>query len=58
MIDPRLAFAFLVLIMLVLALAGCASNGNGLIGSGGGVSRGSYVEIAPDGTRRVVHVSP
>ncbi|MFG1246815.1 hypothetical protein [Xanthobacter flavus] len=47
-----------ILLLLAIALAGCASNGNGLIGSGGGVSHGSYVEIAPDGTRRVVHVSP
>lgn len=47
-----------ILLLIGLALAGCVSNGNGLIGLGGGVSRGSYVEIAPDGTRRVVHVSP
>ncbi|WP_156026194.1 hypothetical protein [Xanthobacter sp. 91] len=45
-------------LVLVAALAGCVTSGNGLIGSGGGVSRGSYVDIAPDGTRRVVHVSP
>lgn len=47
-----------LLLLLGVALAGCASQGNGLIGPGGGVSRGSYVDIAPDGTRRVVHVSP
>ncbi|MFG1226013.1 hypothetical protein [Xanthobacter wiegelii] len=46
-----------LLLLIALALAGRASQGNGLIGSGGGVSRGSYVDIAPDGTRRVVHVS-
>ncbi|MBP2147912.1 hypothetical protein [Xanthobacter flavus] len=47
-----------LLLLIALALVGCASQGNGLIGSGGGVSRGSYVDIAPDGTRRVAHVSP
>lgn len=47
-----------LLLLAGLALAGCVTSGNGLIGAGGGVSRGSYVDIAPDGTRRVVHVSP
>lgn len=48
----------LVLAALATALCGCATSGNGLIGAGGGPSSGSYVDIAPDGTRRVVHVSP
>lgn len=46
------------LLLLLVLLSACVRNGTGLIGSGGGASRGSYVDIAPDGTRRVVRVSP
>lgn len=43
------------ILLLAGLLSGCAASGNGLIGSAG-VSRGSWTEIAPDGTRRVVEV--
>ncbi|MFG1370679.1 hypothetical protein V5F32_00720 [Xanthobacter oligotrophicus] len=41
-------------ILLALALVGCATNGNGLIGAGGGASSGSITIIEPGRAPRTV----
>lgn len=52
----RAAFRLLLALAQVFALAGCVTNGNGLIGTGGGVSSGSITIIEPGHAPRTVTI--
>lgn len=50
------ALPLLLALALAFALAGCVTNGNGLIGDGGGTSSGSITIIEPGRAPRIVTI--